>query len=162
LSSSSWSTSWPGREAAARVGSPSYTGTSPYADFDEEIAKWVRTNPDIDKWFWGKVAGVTHDNPNGTSRQTILKRCQARELLRLVPEPGNPVDAHAIAVLRQNGEQLGYLDRRLAGETWERMQKGEHWQAMLMAVTGTTHPHAWLGANIVMFRTKLRQDVSAQ
>jgi hypothetical protein len=130
----------------------------PYADFDESIAKWVRENPEIDKWFWSKVAGVTHENRDGRSRQEILKRCEGRELLRLVPEPDNPVDRNAIAVLRRNGEQLGYLDRRLARETHNRMQKGERWEAMLTAVTGRDHPHAWFGANIVMYRLKMQQS----
>jgi len=130
----------------------------PYADFDEEIAKWVRQNPAIDKWFWSKVAGVTHENRDGTSRQEILKRCEVRELLQLVPEPDNPVDPDAIAVLRQNGQQLGYLDKRLASETHNRIKKGEHWQAMLTAVTGRSpHPHRWLGANIVMLRLKAKR-----
>jgi HIRAN domain-containing protein len=128
----------------------------PYADSDESIAEWVRSNPEIDKWFWSKVAGVIHVNRDGTSRQEILKRCESREPLRLVPEPDNPVDRDAIAVLRTNGEQLGYLDRRLAGETHTRMQKGERWEAMLTAVTGRDHPHAWLGANIVLYRLKNR------
>jgi len=52
----------------------------PYADFDESIAKWVKENPAIDKWFWSKVAGVTHQNSDGIPRQEILKRCEAREL----------------------------------------------------------------------------------
>lgn len=71
-----------------------------------------------------------------------------------MPEPDNPVDHDAIAVLIQNGEQLGYLERRLAGETHARMEKGERWEAMLTAVTGRDHPHAWFGANIVMYRLK--------
>lgn len=120
---------------------------------DEQIAKWVMTNPAIDKWFWSKVAGVSHDNLNGMSRQQILRRCEPRELLTLAPEPRNPVDPHAIAVLRKNGEQIGYLNSRLGRETYNRMQKGEHWGAMLTVITGRErHPHGWLGANIVMLR----------
>ena len=89
---------------AKKLGPPKITVVhryEPYADFDESIAKWVRENPEIDKWFWSKVAGVTHENEDGTSRQKILQRCEARELLRLVPEPHNPVDPNAIAVLRK-------------------------------------------------------------
>ena len=133
----------------------------PYADFDESIAEWVRKNPEIDKWFWAKVAGVTHENEDGTSRQEILKRCEKLEFLRLKPEPGNPVDRDAIAVLRRNGEQLGYLDRRLAGETHNRIQKGERWEAMLTAITGREHPHEWLGANVVLYRLKDSASSSA-
>jgi hypothetical protein len=131
------------------------TRYEPYADPDESIAKWVRENPQFDKWFWGKVAGVTHTNPDGSSRQKILHRCQVREMLNLTLEPNNPVDPKAVAVLRQTGEQLGYLDRRLAAETHDRMLKGERWGAMLTAVTGRPpHPHPLLGANIVMLRFK--------
>jgi len=123
---------------------------------DREIAKWVRANPAIDKWFWSKVVGVSHDNLNGSSRQQILKRCEPRELLTLKPEPQNPVDPHAIAVLRENGEQLSYVNSRLGRETYDRMLKGEHWGAMLTAITGRERQHEWLGAKLVLFRFKVR------
>jgi hypothetical protein len=126
----------------------------PYADFDESIAKWVKENPAIDKWFWSKVAGVTHQNSDGTSRQEILKRCEARELLRLVPEPDNPVDRDAIAVLRQNGEQLGYLERRLARRDSRQNAKGR-------AVGSHAHSSDGARPSTCMVRGKHR-DVSAE
>jgi hypothetical protein len=57
------------------------------------------------------VAGVSYSNRDGTNRQQIVAHCSAGELLRLKREEDNPVDPNAVAVVRLNGEQLGYLHR---------------------------------------------------
>jgi hypothetical protein len=121
---------------------------------DRATEHWLDQHPEIDKFFPSKVAGVSQENRDGSSRQQILQRCSAPESLRLVPEPDNPVDLKAIAVLRQNGEQLGYLNARLAQETYNRLRKGERWGARLTAITGDDDPHHTHGANILMFRFK--------
>jgi len=72
------------------------------------------------------VAGVSHSNGDGTSRQQIISRCSAGEALILRHEADNPFDRNAIAVLRQNGEQLGYLSREDAAEVLENAKQG--WQ----------------------------------
>jgi HIRAN domain len=66
--------------------------------------------------FFSKIAGVTHDNADGTSRQAIISRCNVGERLVLQPEPDNSFDPNAVKVLRTNGEQLGFLGARLAAE----------------------------------------------
>ncbi len=66
--------------------------------------------------FFSKIAGVTHENSDGSSRQQIIARCHAGERLILQAEPENPYDPHAVKVLRTNGEQLGFLGARLAAE----------------------------------------------
>lgn len=67
-------------------------------------------------WF-PNVVGESFDNDDGSSRQKIIRACKPMEQLALVREPNNPHDANAIAVKRQNGQQLGYLPRELAKET---------------------------------------------
>jgi hypothetical protein len=52
--------------------------------------------------FFTKVAGVSHENRNGTSRQEIISRCRQWEQLRFMREHENPVDANAVAVVRAN------------------------------------------------------------
>lgn len=59
--------------------------------------------------FYSRVAGVTHYNRDGSHRQVILPRCTPREGLLLQREPRNKFSSYAVAVLRQTGEQLGYL-----------------------------------------------------
>jgi hypothetical protein len=68
------------------------------------------------KTFKTKVAGVTHQNPNGTDRQKILAKCDTGEIVRLVREPDNPYNEYAIAVFRKSGEQIGYIAQHVAKE----------------------------------------------
>ncbi|HEY3244520.1 MAG TPA: HIRAN domain-containing protein [Phycisphaerae bacterium] len=57
------------------------------------------------------VAGESHDNDDGTSRQAIIRNCALGEELKFEREPQNPYDKNAVRVLRQTGEQIGYLFR---------------------------------------------------
>lgn len=67
------------------------------------------------------IAGVTHDNPDGTNRQKVLLWCKLNGIKQLVleREPDNPYDANAVKVLAvvSNGNvvkrlQLGYIRNR--------------------------------------------------
>jgi hypothetical protein len=65
--------------------------------------------------FWHvRVKGVTFDNPDGSSRQDIVKSCRPSEDLILVREPNNKHDPDAMAVYDSGGRQLGYYP---AGES---------------------------------------------
>ena len=69
----------------------------------------------IPRLFFTKVAGVTHENDDGTERQFILALCRDGEPLILEREPANPVDPEgAVAVFRMNGEKLGYIPRHVS------------------------------------------------
>ena len=132
---------------------PTYIYGEPWAEADEEVTKWVRSNPEWDKNYWCAVAGVRYKNDDGSSRQEAINQCQSREMLRLVPEPDNPVDPNAVKVLRQNGQQIGYIPRRLAARMHDHFVKGERWEAVLSELTGVEpHPHQWQGANIWLVR----------
>ncbi len=64
-----------------------------------------------DAWsFYTKVAGVTFEG-----RQEIIPHVRPGQRLRLVREPANPHDPHAVAVCTEDGRHLGYLSARLAG-----------------------------------------------
>lgn len=131
-----------------------------YRARNEVREQWLRERyPEADKLIFSKIAGVTHRNRNGSDRQMILERCSAREELRLIPEPDNRFDPNAVAVCRENGEQLGYLGRRLAEEMCGWMDKGEHWSVVLTQVTGIDKQT--LGANIALLR-KRPSEVQAE
>jgi hypothetical protein len=108
--------------------------------------------PDADKWIYSKVAGVSHRNKSGSSRQKILRECRPMETLRIVSEPDNPVSSQAMAIHRENGKQIGYLPHRLGEEMYQRVASGEQWQCVLTEITG--QDHRILGANIALFRAR--------
>ncbi len=58
--------------------------------------------------FFSKVAGVTFEDDDGKNRQKILKQCRVVEEIKLKLKP-KPEHKNAVAVLRKNGEQIGYL-----------------------------------------------------
>ncbi len=104
-------------------------------------------------WCHTKVAGVSHENRDGTQRQEIASRCQPGERLRLVAEPDNPVDPNAIKVVRANGEQLGYLKADLAA----RIQAGRFFDSKLediivelTEITGGSRAKPERGVNIAL------------
>lgn len=90
---------------------------------------------DYDQVFLAKVVGVTFRNRDGSCRQEILSRCRAGEKVQLLPEPDNPADTNAIAVVRENGEQIGYLESKLrrpiAGRIKAMMESGDDFQAVI-------------------------------
>jgi HIRAN domain-containing protein len=89
--------------------------------------EWLKQHyPDSDKWIFTKVVGVSHKNSDGSYRKKVIRRCRVQEELQLVPEPDNPFDSTAVAVCRANGEQLGYLNQRLAADMHRWMENGQH------------------------------------
>jgi hypothetical protein len=84
--------------------------------------------------FFGQVAGESHRNDDGSDRQAIIPRCRVGELLVLEHEPDNPHDINAIRVLRQNGEQIGYLEREFAGQVVSRSAKGLKFHAAIAGI----------------------------
>jgi hypothetical protein len=86
------------------------------------------------EWFDGKASGLTFANPDGSSRQMIAATLAPFEELQLVPEPANPFDSNAIALFTAAGEQVGYLEKRLAGELSRHMAKGTQARCFVRAV----------------------------
>ena len=92
-------------------------------DFEEAIAgvlrdgqspDSVRPPPGYHAHHIG-VSGESFDNPNGTSRQTIIAETPPGTTVYLVPEPDNPHDGDAVRVFVSKGgsatAQIGYLPR---------------------------------------------------
>lgn len=92
-----------------------------FEDWMDERAREVQG-----EWFDGKVAGMTHRNPDGSSRQQIALGLAPHDELMLEAEPHNPYDANAIAVMTTEGLQVGFLEARLAREVtlrWKRCMR---------------------------------------
>ena len=94
------------------------------------------------------VAGVSHNNRDGTSRQKIIARCSAGEVLRLRSEEDNPADPNAVAVIRLNGEQLGYLHREDAAEVRHKSEQGWVYAAIISKILGDNHSGHCLGVGL--------------
>ena len=104
------------------------------SSFDDFLDRHVEVTNG--KSFYGRLAGTTHLNSDGSSRQAAIAELRPCDELSLVPEPENPHDANAIRVLAPSGVQLGYLESRLAGETVRRARKGIVTRAFASNVTG--------------------------
>jgi hypothetical protein len=60
------------------------------------------------------VVGVSYNNDDGSSRQSIISRCKPGEALLLTREPSNKHDPWAIKVARLNRQQIGYVPAYIA------------------------------------------------
>ncbi len=60
------------------------------------------------------IAGVTKNNVDGwtaVSRQQLLSECSEGDNVTIVWEKNNPYDKNALAILRADGQQLGYVPK---------------------------------------------------
>lgn len=123
---------------------------------DRLLVDWLDHNEHIERYIFTHVAGVTHENINGTSRQIALLHCKPMQLLVLKWEQDNPVSKTAVAIYHaETGEQLGYLESRLGRETLGRIRKGEIWSGFI-ASTGipSGRDDNILGATIVLVKLR--------
>jgi HIRAN domain len=91
--------------------------------------------PDYEHVLKTSVAGIAHDNPDGSSRQQIAQGCKPFERVYLVREPDCKYDANAIKVVCENGSQLGYIPRKVAAELATLLDAGRVWIAHVTRVT---------------------------
>jgi hypothetical protein len=117
--------------ALGRHSEANSSSTAADAEFEAILAESI---PDdiVEKSFYTSIAGTSHRNVDGSSRGRILARCGIFDGLTLRPEPENEFDSNAIAVcVAKSGEQLGYLEARLAAEvTLDRRKHSDRWMAV--------------------------------
>ena len=89
----------------------------------------------INKPINSKVAGVSHPNDDGSSRQEILSRCKMVDIFALKRHPIEQ-DQNGIVLLRDTGEQVGWVTRVVAQELAPYMDKGAEYHARITALTG--------------------------
>ena len=70
--------------------------------------------------------------------QGAIWHCRKGDRVILQREPENPHDENAVAVLREDGEQIGYLSRDNAEWVAERMDKGRQVEAKIKLLIGGT------------------------
>jgi len=100
--------------------------------------------------FHTKVAGISHRNPDGTSRQVIARRCARLEQLNLVHDSDNPHDPNAVQVLRTTGEQLGFLPAHVAAQVAAGNAAGVRYGVYVSAITGGRRGAATTGVNLLV------------
>jgi single-stranded-DNA-specific exonuclease len=81
--------------------------------------------------FHTKVVGVTFEG-----RQALVPQVRPGERVRLVRDPRNPRDPHAVKVSLQDGRQIGFLRAALAARLAPAMDAGARYRATATAVTG--------------------------
>ena len=87
--------------------------------------------------FYTKIVGVTFDNSNGTSRQSLIADLDNLPCdLQLERQQENPHDCNAVAVLDPQGRQLGYLSRAVADQIARLLDLGSTVQVQATQVTG--------------------------
>jgi hypothetical protein len=103
--------------------------------------------------FTTTVAGVTHNNADGKSRQVIIrKHVKPGMPLVLKREPDNPHDSDAVAVwLVDPPVQIGYLKSGIA-DVATRMDDGEVHSARVVDLTGGTKEYPAVGVAIEVWQ----------
>lgn len=81
------------------------------------------------------VVGVHHPNRDKSNRQFEMLLCEPGDPVQLRPEPKNPRDANAIAVISERGVQLGYLTAERAPRIGQLLRQGREVRAMLQRTT---------------------------
>jgi len=76
------------------------------------------------------VVGIDHPNADRSNRMFELLQCVRGERIELRPEPKNPFDEHAVAVLSARGRQIGYLRSERAVLIGARLRAGEEYTAL--------------------------------
>lgn len=113
-------------------------------DYLADVYRGVELRPAL----YTKVVGVTFEG-----RQEVVAQLRPGEPLRLVREPANPHDAHAVRVVREDGTSVGYLSATVAGRLSPQMDRGARYRATVASVTGGGDRH--LGVNV---RLELEED----
>lgn len=101
--------------------------------------------------FHTKVVGVSKRNDNGGSRQQLLSMCTVGDTVRLVPQPDNPYDPKAVAVIHPAVGQLGYLGSDTARDLWKWLQSNRPIVGSISALTGGTRDKTTRGCNLLIY-----------
>ncbi|MDR3687008.1 MAG: single-stranded-DNA-specific exonuclease RecJ [Coriobacteriia bacterium] len=117
-----------------------------FAHADEILAREEYSGISDAPSFHTKLAGVTFEG-----RQGVLERVSAGTPLRLVRQPDNPYDANAIAMFDPQGDQVGFLNRRLAAALAPTVDAGVEYDVEVTDVTGGEGDRS-LGVNVLLTR----------
>lgn len=96
--------------------------------------------------FYTKIVGVTAVNPDGVSRQSVVKSLRIGQKLHLQREPRNPHDAEAIKVITSERVVVGYIHGRMANNLAPVIDAGYRFSVVVSSLTGGDEQSA--GVNI--------------
>lgn len=99
------------------------------------------------EYFYTKIVGVSFEG-----RQELLKGLEIGEVLDLQRQPENQHDKNAIAILKKDGTQLGFLKAKLAKDLARYMDNGWEYSCTVTEVTGLDNDGNNLGVNIIVER----------
>ena len=117
-----------------------------FARADELLAGGEYTGIADEDRFHTKLAGVTFEG-----RQEIIARLSPGTPLRLERQPENPYDPAACALFDAAGDQVGFLNRRLAAELAPVLDSGVEYDVEVADVTGGGEGES-RGLNILISR----------
>ena len=82
--------------------------------------------------FHLKVAGVTFEG-----RQAIVRNLNIGERLYFVPEPTNPYDPHAVNILTEHNQSVGYIPREHNYQIFMNLMNGNGtYEVSVSSITG--------------------------
>lgn len=81
------------------------------------------------------VVGANHSNADGSNRRFEILLCVPGEPIELLPEPKNPADPSAIAVVSARHIQIGYLTADRAPWIGSMLRNGRELQAVFQEAT---------------------------
>lgn len=91
----------------------------PFRDFMDGIAAL-----DGLTWLNATIAGVTHKNVDGNSRQRYVHELTFLDQLQLERERDNPHSNYAVKILNEEGYQLGYVPEWIARDVAKALDSG--------------------------------------
>lgn len=71
---------------------------------------------------------ANHENTDGSSRRSAIRKLRDYEELRICKEPQDRFDPNANLTATHSGMVLGHLNKRLAGEVTRNLNRGVHWR----------------------------------
>lgn len=113
----------------------------------------------MEKQFYSKLAGVTGDNEDGRSRQSLIRKFASKEeVLILEREPDNSYDLNAIAAYviplddpwGEDQYKVGFLSSKVAAELAPLMDSGYQVVCSVTDVTGGEEGKESIGVNILL------------
>ena len=81
------------------------------------------------------IVGADYPNKRGPARRFAIAVCKPGEPVKLLREPRNQFDEHAIAVFDQRGVQLGYIRSERAAWLAPLLDRGEDVSAIFQEAT---------------------------
>ncbi len=98
--------------------------------------------------FTTRLSGVSFDNPDGTSRQDILRKLRAGDMAGLVRMPDHPDDPNAIAVVLRRHGVMGWIPAHIAERFADQLDSGLVGFARVIEITGGTTDKPTLGCAV--------------